>query len=62
MDEMAYYAAKSDPVEFRRRHLKDKPRLLSAINRAAEETNWAKAPEGIFQGAAIHESFMTLPS
>lgn len=56
MDEMAY-AAKSDPVEFRRRHLKDKPRLLAVLNRAVENANWAKAPEGIYQGVAIHESF-----
>ena len=38
MDELAAHA-KADPVEFRRRHLRD-PRMLDVLNAAAKAANW----------------------
>lgn len=58
MDELAH-EAKADPLQFRIDHLpKDSPRrrLLDMIKAAGE---WGNAPEGQFQGLAVHESFHT---
>ena len=52
IDELAL-DAKKDPLEFRRALLKGSPRLLGALNLAAEKANWGKAPAGRFQGIGI---------
>ena len=52
VDELAV-AAKKDPLEYRRAMLKDSPRLLGALNLAAEKANWGKAPAGHFQGIGL---------
>ena len=52
VDELAL-AAKKDPLEYRRAMLKDSPRLLGALNLAAEKANWGKAPAGRFQGIGL---------
>jgi len=58
MDEMAH-AAGADPVEFRRRHLQDKPRHRAVLDLAAEKAGWGDAAAGIYQGVAVHQSFNT---
>ena len=52
IDELAH-AAKKDPLEYRRAMLKNSPRLLAALNLAAERANWGKAPAGRFQGIGL---------
>ena len=52
IDELAAAGGK-DPVELRRRLLAKSPRLLEVLNRAAEKSNWGKAPEGHFQGVSL---------
>lgn len=57
VDELAL-AAKQDPLEYRRRLLKDHPRHLGVLNLAAEKAGWgAKLPAGRALGLAVHESF-----
>lgn len=56
VDELAH-AAGTCPLAFRRRYLaQDAPerRVLDAV---AEAANWGRAPEGRFQGLAVHASF-----
>ena len=56
-DELAV-AAGADPLEMRRRLLKDHPRLLAVLNLAAEKAGWgARLPAGRALGVAIQESF-----
>jgi isoquinoline 1-oxidoreductase subunit beta len=57
MDELAA-ETKTDPVEFRRRFLKQSPRYLAVLNLAAEKAGWGGAlPAGRARGVALHESF-----
>ena len=59
MDELAA-AALADPVEFRRRHLRDQPRHLRVLEVAADKAGWGRPPPGRFQGVAVQESFGTV--
>jgi isoquinoline 1-oxidoreductase beta subunit len=52
------HEAKQDPLDYRRKLLKDHPRHLAALNLAAEKAGWRQSlPEGRFRGLAVHESF-----
>jgi isoquinoline 1-oxidoreductase subunit beta len=57
IDELAH-AAKIDPLEYRRRLLQHKPRLLGALDLAAEKASWTNAlPQGKGRGIALSEDF-----
>ncbi|WP_299442071.1 xanthine dehydrogenase family protein molybdopterin-binding subunit [uncultured Rhodospira sp.] len=57
MDELAH-AAGVDPLVLRRDLLRDHPRLLGVLNRAAEEAGWGQPmPDGRGRGLAVHTSF-----
>ena len=52
------HEANQDPLDYRRRLLKDHPRHLGVLNLAAEKAGWGQSPpEGRFRGLAVHESF-----
>jgi len=53
VDEMAAATGK-DPVEFRRRMLRNTPRLAGVLDLAAEKSEWTKPlPAGRFRGVAV---------
>ncbi|MND87768.1 Isoquinoline 1-oxidoreductase subunit beta [compost metagenome] len=57
IDELADAAGK-DPLEYHRQLLKDEPRMLAALNLAAEKAQWGSAlPNGHARGIAVHASF-----
>jgi isoquinoline 1-oxidoreductase beta subunit len=56
VDEMAYATA-TDPYEFRRRLLRNRPKHLAVLEAAAAKANWGvPAPDGVFRGIAINEA------
>jgi len=60
VDEMAH-AANVDPVEYRRRLLKNAPRHLAVLNTAAQKAGWGTPlGQGRARGVAIFESFQTI--
>ncbi|EGV28732.1 Isoquinoline 1-oxidoreductase [Thiorhodococcus drewsii AZ1] len=60
LDELAHIAGK-DPLQLRRDHLTDRPRLLNLLNRAAEEADWDNPPApGRGRGIALMEAFGSL--
>jgi isoquinoline 1-oxidoreductase beta subunit len=57
MDELAKKAG-ADPVEFRRAHLAKSPRLLAALNLAADKAGWGTSlPAGHGRGVSAQISF-----
>lgn len=57
IDEVAI-AAGQDPYQYRADRLKDKPRHLAVLNKAAEEANWDKPlAKGRGRGISLQESF-----
>ncbi|HEV7507050.1 MAG TPA: xanthine dehydrogenase family protein molybdopterin-binding subunit [Thermoanaerobaculia bacterium] len=62
VDELAY-AAKRDPLEFRRAMLAKSPRFLAVLELAAEKAGWGTPPPaGRARGLAVHESFGSIVS
>jgi isoquinoline 1-oxidoreductase beta subunit len=60
IDEVAH-AAGQDPFEFRRKLLKDAPRMKRVLELAAEKAGWSNAPlpKGKGRGIAVAEAFKT---
>ncbi len=58
VDEIAH-AMQEDPVAFRRRFLPPSSALRKVLDAATEAAGWGRAPAGIHQGVALHESYGT---
>jgi isoquinoline 1-oxidoreductase subunit beta len=57
VDEMAL-AVKQDPLEFRRKLMKDHPKNLAVLEAVADKIGWGKpAPQGIYRGLAHFNGF-----
>jgi isoquinoline 1-oxidoreductase subunit beta len=57
MDEMAH-AVNQDPLEFRRKLMKDHPKNLAVLEAVADKIGWGKpAPQGIYRGLAHYMGF-----
>lgn len=57
MDEMAH-AVNQDPLEFRRKLMKDHPKNLAVLEAVADKIGWGKpAPEGVYRGLAQYMGF-----
>ncbi len=57
MDELAH-AAGQDPLEFRRKLMKNHPKHLAVLNAVAERAGWGKpAPQGVFRGLSQHMGY-----
>ena len=57
MDEMAH-ATNQDPLEFRRKLMKDHPKNLAVLEAVAEKIGWGKpAPQGVYRGLAQYMGF-----
>jgi isoquinoline 1-oxidoreductase beta subunit len=60
IDEVAY-AAKRDPLEYRRALLHGRPDFLAVLDKLADKGDWGKPlPKGVGRGVAIHEAFGTI--
>ena len=60
IDEVAY-AAKRDPLEYRRALLEGRPDFLAVLDKLAEKGDWGKPlKKGVGRGVAIHEAFGTI--
>ena len=60
IDELAF-AAKRDPLEYRRSLLMDRPDFIAVLDALADKGDWGKPlPKGVGRGLAIHESFGTI--
>ncbi len=57
MIDEAAHAAKRDPIDYRIELLAAHPRQVAILKLLKEKSNWGRAPQGRFQGVAIHESF-----
>ncbi len=59
IDELAH-VHKTDPLKYRQFLLKDHPRHLNVLNKAAEKAEWDKPlPHGIFRGISVCEAMGT---
>jgi isoquinoline 1-oxidoreductase beta subunit len=57
IDELAY-AAKQDPVDFRKKLLTDNPRTLKVLELAAEKSGWGSPlPQGVGRGVMVENTF-----